>query len=96
MKILSSPSQKIFFNRVTPKKSREIEIKSLMAESLKIFEINGGFKLKFGLKMNLDGTVKPVEILKVLHDNFNLPIKILQAKINRTHLLSRGKNLLDI
>ena len=88
-------SQKIFFNRVTPKKSREIEIKSLMAESLKIFASNGGFKLKFGLKMNLDGTVKPVEILKVLHDNFNLPIKILQAKINRTHLLSRGKNLLD-
>ena len=89
-------AQKIFYNRITPKKSREIEIKSLMAESIKIFEVDGGIKIKFGVKIKQDGTVKPAEILKVLREQFNLRIEILEAKINRTALLSRGKNLLDI
>ncbi len=89
-------AQKIFYNRVTPKKSREIEIKSLMAESVKVAQVDGVLKIKFGVKIKLDGTVKPVEILKVLRDEFNLPINTLESKINRTHLLSRGKNLLDV
>ncbi|MBR5913391.1 MAG: TIGR03960 family B12-binding radical SAM protein [Selenomonadaceae bacterium] len=89
-------AQKIFYNRVTPKKSREIEIKNLMAESLKITQVDGGLKIKFGVKIKLDGTVKPIEILKILREQFDLPIEVLEAKINRTHLLSRGRNLLDV
>ncbi len=86
----------LIFNRVTPKKSREIEIKSLIAESVKVYEVEGGLKIKFGLKIKQDGSVKPSEILKVLRDECGLPIEVLEAKINRTALLSRGKNLLDV
>ncbi|MBQ6976402.1 MAG: DUF2344 domain-containing protein, partial [Selenomonadaceae bacterium] len=89
-------AQKIFYNRVTPKKSREIEIKNLMAESVKIFKVDGGIKIIFGVKIKQDGTVKPAEILKVLREQFNLQVEILAAKINRTALLSRGKNLLEV
>ncbi|MBQ9486260.1 MAG: TIGR03960 family B12-binding radical SAM protein [Selenomonadaceae bacterium] len=86
----------IMFNRVTPKKNREIEIKNLMAESVKVYEVEGGLKIKFGLKIKQDGSVKPSEVLKVLRDECGLNIEVLEAKINRTALLSRGKNLLDV
>ena len=89
-------AQKIFYNRVTPKKSREIEVKSLMAESVKIAKIDDGLKINFGVKIKQDGTVKPIEILKVLRDECGLNVEVLAAKINRTALLSRGKNLLDV
>ena len=86
-------AQKILYNRVTPKKSREIEIKNFMAESVKVFEAEGGLKIKFGLKITPEGTVKPIEILNVLRDEFGLKIETPEARINRTALLSRGKNL---
>lgn len=89
-------AKKIIFSRVTPKKSREIEIKNYIAESVKVYEVEGGLKIKFGLKMSQDGSVKPSEILKVLRDECGLPIEVLESKINRTALLSRGKNLLDL
>ena len=89
-------AQKIFYNRVTPKKSREIEVKSLMAESVKVAHVDGGLKINFGVKIKQDGTVKPIEILKVLRDECGLNVEVLAAKINRTALLSRGKNLLDV
>ena len=88
-------AREIFFQRVTPKKSREIEIKSLMAEAVKISAVEGGLEIKFGVKVKLEGTVKPSEVLKVLRDEFGLNIDVLKAKINRTALLSRGRNLLD-
>ncbi|MBQ7476355.1 MAG: TIGR03960 family B12-binding radical SAM protein [Selenomonadaceae bacterium] len=88
-------AREIFFQRVTPKKSREIEIKNLMAESVKVTQVEGGLKIKFGVKIKLDGTVKPSEVLKVLRDEFGLNVEVLDAKINRTALLSRGKSLLD-
>lgn len=90
-------AKKILFNRVTPKKNREIEIKKFIAESVKVREkIGGEILIEFGTKITPDGTVKPVEILKVLRDNFGLQIEILSAKINRTALLCRGRNLLDV
>ena len=90
-------AKKILFNRVTPKKNRELEIKKFIAESVKVREkIGGEILIEFGTKITPDGTVKPVEVLKVLRDNFGLQIEILSAKINRTALLCRGRNLLDV
>ncbi len=85
-------AKEINFTRVTPKHTREIEIKSYIAEPLKISKVDGEILLTFGTKINLDGTIKPSEVLAAL----NLPIEITAAKINRTALLSRGKNLLDV
>ena len=86
-------AQKILYNRVTPKKTREIELKTFIAESVKVFEVEDCLKIKFGLKITPEGTVKPIEILNVLRDECGLKIDTLNARINRTALLSRGKNL---
>lgn len=83
-------AREIKFTRVTPKKIRELEIKKFMAERIKISDD----RIIFGVKIFEDGTLKPSEILKVLND-FGAEINIADAKINRTALLSRGKNLLD-
>ena len=40
--------------------------------------------------------MKASEVLKILQENFGLEIEIADAKINRTALLSRGRNLLDL
>ena len=63
-----------------------------MAERIKISDE----RIIFGVKIFLEGSLKPVEILKVLSENFGAKINISDAKINRTALLSRGRNLLDI
>ena len=62
---------------------------------MKILSQGGELCLKFGIKITTEGSMKPSEVLKILQENFNLPIEISNAKINRTALLSRGKNLLD-
>lgn len=90
-------AKEILFTRITPKKTREIEIKKYLAERLKVVEkIGEEIILKFGIKITPEGSLKPSEVLKVLSENFGLKIKITDAKINRTALLSRGRNLLDV
>lgn len=86
----------IFFERITPKHSRRFEVKQYIAEGVKVAGVEDGLQIGFGVKITPEGTVKPSEILEVLRDDFGLPIEILAAKINRTALLSRGKNLLDV
>ena len=85
-------AEKILFTRITPKKTREIEIKKFMAERIKNSDEE---TLTFGIKITPEGSLKPSEVLKVLNENFGAQINISDAKINRTSLLSRGKNLLD-
>ena len=89
-------AEEINFLRVTPKHTREIEIKKYIAEPLKVSKVDGEILLTFGTKIFLDGTIKPSEVLQVLREEFNLQIEVTAAKINRTALLSRGKNLLDV
>ncbi|MBQ9442261.1 MAG: TIGR03960 family B12-binding radical SAM protein, partial [Selenomonadaceae bacterium] len=90
-------AKEILFTRITPKKMREIEIKKYLAERLKLIDkVDGEIILKFGIKITTEGSLKPSEILKVLSEKFGLQIKITDAKINRTALLSRGRNLLDV
>lgn len=86
----------IFFTRITPKHTRELEIKRYVAERVEVSKAGGDLKIIFGVKITQEGTVKPSEILIVLRENFDLSIEPSAAKINRTALLSRGKNLLDL
>lgn len=88
-------AKEIIFMRITPKKTREIEIKNFIAERIKIFEDDNEIILKFGVKITPEGSLKASEVLKVLNENFGAKINISNAKINRTDLSSRGKNLLD-
>lgn len=90
-------AKEILFTRITPKKTREIEIKKYLAERLKVIDkVDGEIILRFGIKITPEGSLKPSEVLKVLNESFGLQIKITDAKINRTALLSRGRNLLDV
>ena len=84
-------AREIIFTRITPKKVRETDIKKFIAERIKISDD----RIIFGVKIFSDGTIKPSEVLKVLNENFGANINIADAKINRTALLSRGRNLLD-
>ena len=86
----------IFFTRITPKHTRELEIKQYLAERISVSKADGDLLIKFGVKITQEGTVKPSEIVTVLRENFGLSIEPAAAKINRTALLSRGKNLLDV
>ena len=87
----------IIFTRITPKKTREFDAKKFIAERIKILSNDGeNLILKFGIKISPEGSMKASEVLKILQENFGLDIKISAAKINRTALLSRGRNLLDL
>ena len=87
----------IIFTRITPKKTREFDAKKYIAERIKILSNDGeNLILKFGIKISPEGSMKASEVLKILQENFGLDIKISAAKINRTALLSRGRNLLDL
>ena len=85
-------AKEINFTRVTPKHTREIEIKKYIAEPVKVSKVDGEILITFGTKIFIDGTIKPTEVLQAL----NLNVEVTAAKINRTALLSNGKNLLDV
>ena len=84
----------INFTRITPKKTRELEIKKYIAEPIKIALFGEEVVIKLAIKITPTGSVKPSEILQVLHERFNFPVDVASARINRTALLSKGKNLL--
>ena len=85
----------IKFTRITPKKTRELELKKYLAEALKI-SMGDELLITFAIQITAEGSLKPSEVLKVLREQFDFPEKISVAKINRTALLCKGKNLLDV
>ena len=86
----------ITFTRITPKKIREIEIKKYLAEPVEIIPAGDEIKIKISIRITAEGSLKPSEVLKILHERFNFPGEISEVKINRTALLCKGKNLLDV
>ena len=89
-------AKEFFFTRITPKKTREIEIKSFVVEPVKIFRDGEKILLKFGIKITPEGSLKPSEVLKVLRENFDLQINFNDAEINCTELIGGGKNIFDV
>jgi len=86
----------IIFTRITPKKSREIELKKYLAAPVKISLADDELIITFAVQITAEGSLKPSEVLKILREQFNFPANISAAQINRTALLCKGKNLLDI
>ena len=90
----------IKFTRVTPKKVREFDAKKYLAEPITMRNAqcvmrNDEIKINFAVKILPEGSLKPSEVLKILRERFDFPAEISSAKINRTELLSGGKNLLE-
>ena len=86
----------INFTRITPKKTRELELKKYLAEPVTLSQAGGELLIRFAVRIFSDGSLKPSEVLNILHERFDFPADVSAATINRTALLCKGKNLLDI
>ncbi len=86
----------INFTRITPKKSRELELKKYLVDPVEISLTGDELLIKFAVLITPEGSLKPSEVLKILRERFDFPTDISAAKINRTALLCKGKNLLDV
>ncbi len=86
----------INFTRITPKKTRELELKKYLVEPVAISLAGDELLIKFAVLITPEGSLKPSEVLNVLRERFNFPADFSAAKINRTALLCKGKNLLDV
>mgnify|MGYP002854429587 CR=1 FL=1 len=85
----------IIFTRITPKKTRELDAKKYLVTQIEI-SMSDELILRFSTRITPEGSLKPSEVLKILRERFNFPADFADAKINRTALLSAGKNLLDV
>lgn len=86
----------INFTRITPKKTRDLELKKYLVEPVAISLAGDELLIKFAVLITPEGSLKPSEVLKILRERFNFPADFSAAKINRTALLCKGKNLLDV
>ena len=84
----------INFTRITPKKTRELELKKYLVEPVAISLAGDELLIKFAVLITPEGSLKPSEVLNILRERFNFPADISAAKINRT--ACKGKNLLDV
>ena len=84
------------YHRVTPKKTREIEIKQYIAAPLQAAVRDGSLWLTMDIIITQSGSIKPGEILGVLQQDFALPVEVSQALIYRRALLGSGRPLIEL
>ncbi len=86
------------YHRVTPKKIRDIEIKQYMAApvSVELCEDGKTLHITADIRITSTGSIKNGEVLKILADDFGLPITIERALVDRRALLSEGRPLIDL
>ena len=85
-------AKEIIFERITPKKHRELEAKKYLVEPVKIIRneelgIRNELCINFAVRITPEGSLKPSEVLQLLRERFDFPADISSAKINRTELL---------
>ena len=85
------------YHRVTPKKVRDIEIKQYIASPITVepWE-DGNIHISADIRITPTGSIKNGEVLKILADDFGLPITIERALVDRRALLSEGRPLIDL
>ncbi len=85
----------LIYTRVTPKKTRSMDVRQYMGKSMETSLKDGRLSLAMEIKITSSGSVKPVEILSLLRTEFGLDIRENQADIHRTALLAKGKSLME-
>ena len=78
----------INYTRITPKKTRDIELKQYIAKPIEVQVKDSILTLKMDIKITLTGSIKPSEVVHILHERFNLQIDENKAQIHRTKLTS--------
>ncbi len=86
----------ITYHRITPKKTRDIEVKQYMLDQVKASMVGEKVLLGMNIAITQSGSIKPAEILEVLVKKYGLPIDMGKALINRSQLLGQGKPLIDL
>lgn len=89
-------ASEINLTRITPKKTRELELKKYLVEPVTLTTTGDELLIKFAVRITPTGSLKPSEVLNVLQEQFNFPSNVATAQINRIALLCNGKNLLDV
>lgn len=86
------------YHRVTPKKVRDIEIKQYIASpiSVELSEDGKTLHIAADIRITQSGSIKNGEVLKILAEEFGLPITIERALVDRRALLSEGRPLIDL
>lgn len=78
--------------RYSPKKGKkEIEIKQYMQMPIQIICLKDHIVLGLEIKITPTGSIKPSEVLKVLVEQFAMPICETEALVHRTGLYCAGK-----
>lgn len=89
-------ASEVIFHRVTPKKKREIETKQYMKQPVTAELTADGLKLVMDIVITQSGSVKPVEVLRAIAEQFELPVDAGQALITRNGLFGHGKRLIEL
>lgn len=89
-------ANEVIFHRVTPKKKREIETKQYMKQPVTAEVTKDGLKLVMDIVITQSGSVKPVEVLRAIAEQFALPVDAGQALITRNGLFGHGKRLIEL
>lgn len=89
-------AKEVMFHRVTPKKKREIETKQYMIQPVTARLQGEELVLQMDIRITQSGSVKPLEILRAIADQFGLAVDPAQALITRTGLFGHGKRLIEL
>lgn len=81
-------TETINYTRITPKKTRDIELKQYIAKPIEVQVEDAILTLKMDIKITLTGSIKPSEVVHILHERFNLQVDENKAQIHRTKLTS--------
>lgn len=84
------------FHRVTPKKTRDIDVKQYLAKPVKIAMQGDKLKISMDIIITPTGSIKPQEILELMVTEYKLPTDVMESLIKRTALKGSGKALIDL
>ena len=83
------------WQRITPKKRRTIETKAYVKTPVSYAWENGRLTFWMNLVVTPQGSVKPIEVLSVMVQDFELPIDPNEAYVTRIGLFADGVALID-
>ena len=83
------------WQRITPKKRRTIETKAYVKTPVSYAWENGRLTFWMNLVVTSEGSVKPIEVLSVMVQDFGLPIDPNEAYVTRIGLFADGTALID-
>ncbi|MBR1419801.1 MAG: TIGR03960 family B12-binding radical SAM protein [Selenomonadaceae bacterium] len=86
----------VLIDRVTPKNRKTIDLKKFLESKIEFEICDSELILRFEVKISpVDGSIKPMEVIRALKDQFALPIRIEDSRIHRLNLTRDGIDLLE-